>query len=75
MRKEIATNERKWDVNNLSMRMQRCGTLLENETCRPKNKVNRAIYPMNFLFRDFHAFRMADPQKTKRSQLSGHELY
>lgn len=74
MRKEIVTNERKWNINNLSMRMQRRGTLHENESAWMKNKGNKAAYPMNFLFRDLNAFRMADLQKQVSSQVSGHEI-
>lgn len=60
--KEIVASERKWNVNFLWMRMQRCETLLEYESDWLRNKVNRTTYPMNFLFRDLHAFRLADIQ-------------
>lgn len=52
-------NERKQNVNKLSMRMQKCGTLPEDDSGWLKNKVNKATYPIHFLFRDLHAFRMA----------------
>lgn len=53
---------------------QTCGTSLENEPGRLKNKVNRATYAVNFPLRDLLAFRTADLQKTASSQLSGHKI-
>lgn len=74
IRKEIVTNERKWNVHIMSMRKQTCGTPPGKETGRLKNKVSRATYAVNFLFRELLAFRTANLQKTLSSQLSGHEI-
>lgn len=74
MRKEIVTNERERNINNLSMRMQRRGPLHENESAWMKSKGNKTAYPVNFLFRDLNAFRMADLQKPGSSQVSGNEI-
>ena len=56
------------------MRKQTCGSPLGKETGWLKNKVSRATYAVNFLFRELLAFRTADLQKTLSSQLSGHEI-
>lgn len=42
------------------MRPQKRGTLLEEESVWLKNEVNKATYPLHFLFRDLHAVWVAD---------------